>query len=215
MVVKRIQGRPVRGEGDVGRGKLIEAARSLLRAPSATDISRKAVAEAAGVTPALVSYYFRDKESLLAAATQPVIDARITQLKTIMATASDATTTLRALVILFIDSNRQDHQIIEHHLRTSWNRNDASLRSDATVAAYDSIVRFFNDGADAGAWSRFDVRFFIIALWGLCRGAAQTLGPGEPISALAMEERADFVMNLVLHGITSSGSNPIAKPKAD
>lgn len=62
---KRGQGRPVSGENDVGRERLLAATEKLLRImpPARVTISR--VAREANVDPALVRYYFGNRAALL------------------------------------------------------------------------------------------------------------------------------------------------------
>lgn len=64
---KRGQGRPVSGENDVGRERLLVATEKLLRTlpPARVTISR--IAQEANVDPALVRYYFGNRTSLLVA----------------------------------------------------------------------------------------------------------------------------------------------------
>ena len=68
---KRAKGRPVTGENDVGRERLITAAQTLLKTlpPARVTISR--IAQEAGVDPALVRYYFGDRTRLLMAVAAP------------------------------------------------------------------------------------------------------------------------------------------------
>ncbi|UAJ12576.1 TetR/AcrR family transcriptional regulator [Glacieibacterium megasporae] len=64
-IKKRGQGRPVSGENDVGRERLLVAAEELLREmpPSRVTISR--IARAANADPALIRYYFGNRAALL------------------------------------------------------------------------------------------------------------------------------------------------------
>ena len=64
---KRGQGRPVTGENDVGRERLLIATEKLLRTmpPARVTISR--IAREANVDPALVRYYFGNRAALLVA----------------------------------------------------------------------------------------------------------------------------------------------------
>lgn len=65
MPKKRGQGRPVSGENDVGRERLLIAAEKLLRTmpPARVTISR--IAQEANADPALVRYYFGNRAALL------------------------------------------------------------------------------------------------------------------------------------------------------
>lgn len=60
---KRGQGRP--SEGRVGRSVIIESAKRLLRELPPSRVTISLVAREAGVDPALVRYYFKDRSNLL------------------------------------------------------------------------------------------------------------------------------------------------------
>lgn len=64
---KRGQGRPIAGENDVGRERLLAATETLLRTlpPARVNVSR--IAKEANADPALVRYYFGDRIKLLMA----------------------------------------------------------------------------------------------------------------------------------------------------
>lgn len=64
---KRGQGRPVSGENDVGRERLLAATEKLLRILPPARVTIARVAQEAGVDPALVRYYFGNRAALLVA----------------------------------------------------------------------------------------------------------------------------------------------------
>ncbi len=68
---KRAQGRPARGENEVGSHKIVEGMRNALRTTKTVNVTRKDIASFAGVTPALVTYYFPERNGLIEAATFP------------------------------------------------------------------------------------------------------------------------------------------------
>lgn len=74
---KRGQGRPVAGENNVGRERLLVATEKLLRTmpPARVNISR--VAAEANADPSLVRYYFGDRTSLLVAVVDRVTAHRM------------------------------------------------------------------------------------------------------------------------------------------
>jgi TetR/AcrR family transcriptional regulator len=65
QAVKRGKGRPTGGEPGVGRDTLIEAARALLQELPPAQVTSTAIARRAGADPAMVRYYFGNRESLL------------------------------------------------------------------------------------------------------------------------------------------------------
>jgi len=74
MVQVRTQGRPVRGDAMAGRDWLIQKTRIAMKFKPRIDMQRREIAEFAGVTPALVSYYFPDKGGLFEAAAKPFLN---------------------------------------------------------------------------------------------------------------------------------------------
>ena len=64
---KRGQGRPVVGENDVGKERLLTAAQALLRELPPARVTIARIAQEAGVDPALVRYYFGNRTALLLA----------------------------------------------------------------------------------------------------------------------------------------------------
>ncbi len=64
---KRGQGRPVSGENDVGRERLLAATEKLLRSMPPARVTMSRVAKEAKVDPALVRYYFGNRAALLVA----------------------------------------------------------------------------------------------------------------------------------------------------
>ena len=69
---KRGQGRPVAGENDVGRERLLAATEKLLRELPPARVTLARIAQEAGVDPALVRYYFGNRTALLLAVTDRV-----------------------------------------------------------------------------------------------------------------------------------------------
>lgn len=220
MVVKRIQGRPARGEGDVGRARLIEAAQVILRSQMAAQVSSKAVAEVAGVTPALVSYYFPDKSSLLDAATRPVVEKHLTALKRILESEDDPQTKLREVITVFIEANTADHQLLEHHLDFGLDGTaDAGPHEESVRLLRRQLVAFLEAGMAAGAWGRFDPAFVVTALWGICRSIAQSSQGGSPShqeepGQERARAQAALVLDLISRGIGRQGAGPDGKPVA-
>jgi TetR/AcrR family transcriptional regulator len=64
---KRGQGRPVVGENDVGKDRLLTAAENLLRVLPPARVSIARIAQEAHADPALVRYYFGNRTALLLA----------------------------------------------------------------------------------------------------------------------------------------------------
>lgn len=197
--VKRLQGRPVRGEGDVGRDRLIDAARTLLRAGGGSDLSRKAVAEIAGVTPALISYYFPEKNSLVSAAVRPVIEQRLDQMHAILDAPGSRASKLRNLVALFIGFNAAEGSLLDCYIELCESDEAGRSKKPQLTAARQRLTEYYNQGVEAGEWRAMDTDLFFLALWGMCKGVAQAKAyPGLLDVAQDMSEPLGDEINLVL-----------------
>ncbi len=167
-VASRPQGRPPRGGREIGRDHLIESTRGVMRARPKLDIQRREIAEHAGVTPALVSYYFPDKALLLEVAAQPVIEGYAADVRLILRSPTLPKDKLKRLISLFLAFNSEQGFILDHYLAVS-----VTKRRDGNVAMLAAVTRelsaFFRELVDLGIVKGDDPRFLSAALWGLCR----------------------------------------------
>lgn len=189
----RPQGRPPGRGRELGRDHLIESTRGAMRARPKLDIQRREIAQHAGVTPALVSYYFPDKALLLEAAAQPIVEDYAADVKQILRSRAEPTAKLKRLIVLFLTFNREQGFILDHYLEVS-----RAKRRDANVALLAAVERelhaFCAELIELGIVKGDDPRFLPAALWGLCRHVGrrgetdlfQVDGAvGAPLSALA------------------------------
>lgn len=196
-IVKRMQGRPSRGVGDVGRERLVEAARAVLRQRMSAGLSRKAVADVAGVTPALVSYYFPDPGSLVAAATRPLIGERINELRSIIEDGTAWHERLGRIAAFLVGLNEVDATLVD---RLSEACRTQTL-DPMLCRAYEGLRGFYIEGGAAGAWRSLDPDFFLFALWGMCKAVAEAHRPGHDNT---MGDRGIMVADLVLNGLRTA-----------
>lgn len=166
--VARPQGRPPRGGREMGRDHLIESTRGAMRLRPKIDIQRREIAEHAGVTPALVSYYFPDKALLLEVAAQPVIDAYAADVRLILRSRTSLEDRLKRLISLFLAFNTEQGFILDHYLEVSY-----AKRRDSNVAKLTAVKMelsaFFAELITLGLVKGDDPQFLPAALWGLCR----------------------------------------------
>ncbi len=112
---KRSRGRPGSNDGAVGREAIISAARQLLEKLPPHQVPTVLIARKAGVDPALVRYYFRDRDELLFAviehilatwaATHPLPDAPpVERLSAHIATMFEFSCRVRSMQRLMIDA---------------------------------------------------------------------------------------------------------------
>lgn len=192
--VKRMQGRPTRGVGDVGREKLVEAARAVLRRRMSAVLSRKAVADVAGVTPALVSYYFPDPATLVLAATRPLVGERIDELQFIIDDEAPWHDRLVRIAVFLARLNGADATLIDRLVEAS----RTQALDPMLGRAYERLRAFYIEGGKAGAWRALDPDLFLFALWGMCKAVAELHRPDLDDD---MDRRGAMVADLVLNGL--------------
>lgn len=168
----RAQGRPPRGDKEMGRDRIIQKTRDAMRVKPKIDIQRREIAEHAGVTPALVSYYFPDKSHLLELAAQPVIEAYAADVRAILKLETSLLDRLERLVSLFLAFNGEQGFILDHFLEVSYvRRKDKKIEVLASVKQ--ELSALFKELIAAGIVKGDDPNFVQAALWGLCRYVGQ------------------------------------------
>ena len=199
----RSQGRPARGEGEVGRLRLLERTREALRVKPKVDIQRREIAMFAGVTPALVSYYYPDKWDLFAAAAKPVIQAYTDEVRTVLHAKSDTQAKVLSLATLFVRFNHQHGHLLDFYLENS----DRMARKgdlDALHEVYGEMLVFFKRLLGEGLIRGDSPAFIQSSLWALCKYVAQQphLAPlaDSPEKDSFWKEQARKVCDLFLNG---------------
>ena len=202
----RVQGRPTRGEKQVGRSRMIEKMREIMKSKPKIDIQRREIAEFMGVTPALVGYYFRDKRSLIEEAANPLIDEYIAQVKGRIAATHDPLETLRSLVYIFVKFNQESGYLLDFYIEhVTTRKNHNSLPKLREV--YEEMNGFFSDLMRAGLIRGEDPRLVQSAVWGMCRYIGQQHnisdaplhGRGGDLASLQV--LADSIFDLIVNGI--------------
>ncbi len=198
-MTKRTQGRPPRNSGINGREKLIEATRLYLQSNRKMSLTRTEIAQGCGVTPALISYYFKDKRSLLDAVTKPLLRSYRARLANITASQTGPSEKMHRVIRLLISLNSEDAFLVDHMLRqSSHDELDAEDRAvvDAFQGTIASLVRELVEGGD---WRTADPELTEAALWGICRAFGEALraemmaASDTVVSAEALEARILFV----------------------
>ncbi len=202
---KRGQGRPVSGENDVGRERLLVATEKLLRTipPARVTISR--IAQEANADPALIRYYFGNRAALLVAVVDRITahPQRATQ---IQGTPTEALAEHIARTVQLVRRAPFMHRLIIDELSDA-----GTEESRARVNAMNSdLVGFYRAllNADAGAeLAEADPLFLYVAVL----GASDFFSSAEPLirellpPGTDMEEQTarfqQFLVKLILDGM--------------
>lgn len=211
MSEDRRRGRPMRQSGDaVGRDKLIEAARTMMRGRPRMDLPRRELAVAAGVTPALVTYHFPDEFSLVGAAAMPVIEGYLHRLGLLLASNDAVPTIFRSLVVLFLEISRDDGQLLESYINYI-KQNGGAQGTGFLSSAYLELDRFLKLCVTSGYLRPSNSAFTQTLLWGTCRTVAQSQELSRAVFADAVDSpdiiqrQADMIVDILVRGLRADG----------
>jgi AcrR family transcriptional regulator len=218
MSDKRSQGRPCRGVNEVGRLRIVASLQQMLRERPFDDLSRKSIAKHIGVTPALITYYFPSRQSLIEEAAMPIIDGYIRKIQAVLHSDDDNSTKLRKLVRTLVDCYRYDAGILKAYNDIVLNQESSNPINHIEVISTD-ISLFFAELIDTNVCSRYDIAALQGAIWGMCVAVAraewlQDQVKGTPDPSVA-EETASMssVFNLLDGGLTSLGLAKASRPR--
>jgi AcrR family transcriptional regulator len=200
---KRSQGRP--GINAVGRDSVLATARTLLQELPPARVTIAAIARAAAVDPALVRYYFGDRDNLLLA----VVDAMLADLPCPVVADATATATLEQRIrgtLTFTRAAKQMNRLMIDELAQSKSPEVRERQRRMNIAAVEEIGRIME--RDHGATlSQVDPLFLHIAMIGifdffvLAQPLIRNLVPkGTDLQELA-QRFEDFVVRLLLDGL--------------
>ena len=206
----RGKGRPRREIGGVGSDWIVESARALLRSRSKAELTRKNVAEAAKITPALVSYYFPDQTSLIYAAIDPIIQQYSIQILAIAESENCGVNELRMMISLFLDVGREDAVLCGNYWTMIRNESSGSKRRVAAEHAYMSVLRFMERLMENEGWQG-GVRpdWLTSAIWGMCRSVAEPpilplrSKPSDQTDDALARQQVEDVLSFVVKGLQS------------
>lgn len=206
---RREAGRP-KDKQSVGRQGLIDATLLLLRSTVPEELTLLDIARSVGVDPALIRYYFGNKDGLLREATMHLMDFTQQQGEA-LAEGGDVRTMVRERVRLIIDIGQQNPHFLKLVMREIYVGADGAaqqsrefLASTAQRGVALSEAILAARPQECGALPEVDPRLLHVALLGACTYFAtaqplfDVLFEGEPDVA---QRYVEFMTDLVLRGI--------------
>lgn len=174
MNASRAQGRPRRGASEVGRDRIIRRLQVVFRFEEA-DCSRKSLAELAGVTPALISYYFPKRETLLEEVSRPVIAAYRMELEQIVETIAPMGERLRGIAKLLVRLYTLDRNLLDIYVEVMRKpRRAINVADQSEVDRMTGLLAtFFASWRGLPMPQDFDAAVLQGAIWGMCRFATK------------------------------------------
>ncbi|MCW6506756.1 TetR/AcrR family transcriptional regulator [Lichenifustis flavocetrariae] len=216
VMTKRTQGRPPRDSGINGREKLIEATRLYLQSSRKLSLTRSEIAQGCGVTPALISYYFKDKRSLLDAVTKPLIKDYRLRINAIMDEPASASERMRHIIRLLVELSTDNAFLIDHLLRElALDQLEAEDRA-AFDLFHDVVSTLIVEQMNTGLWRPSDPVLAELALWGMCRALGEAMRmPADPLSLRGGDEGIEAKIDYIYRSFAAD-TNPTlpARPVA-
>jgi AcrR family transcriptional regulator len=167
---KRAQGRPNEGRNSVGPELLLRAARELLEQLPPAQVTRAAVARHAGVDPNLIRYYFKDRDSLLLAVVEEIVNEE-SKLIASGSTNGNPADRLRAQVRRLMDFHQRHpyfHRLLTEEIATLKSQRARQLQHRLNRLMLDLYGGILREGAKDKSLRALDPVFVHIAIAGMC-----------------------------------------------
>ena len=203
---KRAQGRPARGDNEVGSHKIVEGMRNTLRAMKTANVTRKDIASFAGVTPALVTYYFPERHGLIEAATLPVMQALVSDVAASFKTEASKWQQLTSAVVVLLEAFSRDGFIIQlfSQYRSSQTKTDVP---DLLLELEACLISFFERWLEEDKNAVYDARFLQKALIGICKSIG--CEEGSMSHVFDQKRRAWMICSMLVGPVPAVTRKPI------
>lgn len=189
-----------------------------LRSLQTNNVTRKDIAGFAGVTPALVTYYFPERNTLIEAATMPVVETLAIAVRGRLAQEVDPGQALLHLIVDILTCYRRDIAIIElyalHRKALSETVKQNSLHDIA-----ETITSYFNRWLVRYPGCCYDGHFLTNALLGICRAVAHNDRAVEAAEAVgeqgddaqAILARAEMIHRMLVGSLSGQVIHSLAQ----
>jgi AcrR family transcriptional regulator len=175
------------GTADQRRAQMLHAALDIISERGYAETRIADVAERAGVSPALVIYYYKTKDQLLTEAIRSYEDTwysvgqeRIANLPTAAARLEEYVA-MTCLAKACPQLNGSPQLWLEFWTLAARNEAVASVRRQSDARWRDAITSLVRAGQDAGEFSDIDAASFAICLSALLDGLTVQLALGDPV----------------------------------
>ena len=198
----RTAGRPVRDE-EIGRNVILEKTRLAMRERPRADLQRNEIARFAGVTPALISYYFPDRSHLFEAAAHPVIESYVADVRLIIGSNSPLIERLNDLIFLFVKFNYKEGHLLDFYLEHI-EKTDSHENILLLEEIYKEMLAFFEELLKTKTIRGESAGVIQSMLWGMCKHTARRPVLEVDIDAATIDDlirsKAEFLTDYFLHG---------------
>jgi TetR/AcrR family transcriptional regulator len=200
---RRGRGRPQKAEDNVGGAAFIAATRKLLQTTPPAKLTTAMIAREAGADPALLRYYFGDRQSLLYAVVEDIVGASFSAGAQREDPPDEALAASIRRTVKFSQRAQSMQRLMIDELANAKSAEIRNRMKELNAVAVSRYADLF-DGGDA--LKPVDPLFLYVAIIGMCEFFASSqamirpLAPGVPPAELAARY-TDFMIDLVLDGL--------------
>ena len=198
----RIAERPIRQE-EVGRDLILRRTRAAMRDWPRTDLSRRAIAQHAGVTPALISYYFPNRISLFEAVVTPIIEGYGDDVRRVIHASGSSTDKFRNIITLYLDFHYREGGLLESYAefaKASEGKAGLDLLSEIRAEAVAFVGALLDEQCILGECA--DTVQSI--MWGMCKQVARKAAiasPSNPLGDERISAETDLLYDFFMNGV--------------
>ena len=206
------QGRPARGTNEAGPQKIVDGLRLALRERQNIHVTRKEIAQYARVTPALVTYYYPEKDNLIEAATFPIVDAMVDAVEKCLTGARSPQVNLLEAIDLLIASYARDAAIID--LFSAYRASKPDTLPDVLGRMDVAFKMFFDHWLKESKNSVYDAAYLQQAAIGMCKIVAPCRNPEtlhDPRCEAQRTTQAEAICSILLNPMSRAET---VKPSA-
>jgi AcrR family transcriptional regulator len=205
-------GQPASSAGSVGPEALIQLTCEMLTRIPPGDVTRAAVARHAGVDPALIRYYFKNRDALMRTATEALTKTlqkrgAAASERTDLAPAERICARLLALLEFKIE-NPFYHRLMMEEMARSEDAKSRELFQGIATTAVERYRGYIKAGVEDGSLREVDPAFLYMAIIGMCDffALAAPLLTGvlkEDDPYVLRENYGKFLCDLILNGLST------------
>ncbi len=206
-------GRPASSAGSVGPEALVQLTCEMLKRTAPGEVTRASVARNAGVDPALIRYYFKNRDALLRTATEALTKTlqkrgAAASERTDLSPADRICARLLALLEFKIE-NPFYHRLMMEEMARSEDPQSRELFQGIATTAVERYRGYLKSGTEDGSLREVNAAFLYIAIVGMCDyfAVAAPVLTGvlkEDDPYVLREHYGKFLCDLILNGLSAS-----------